>query len=92
VFLHRQGDAFEDLTPPDASPLDLAPDDGSLRLRVDVIGAQVNLWIDDQTAGSVTVAGGMSGADFGLIARAGHGYVDVSFDNIVVAAIVGETP
>jgi hypothetical protein len=92
AFLRRQGNTFEDLTPLDAAPLDLTPDNGPLRLRADVIGTEVTLWIDDQTAGSLTVAGGMSGVDFGLIARAGHGYVDVSFDNIVVTAIAGETP
>jgi hypothetical protein len=92
MFLRRQGDAFEDLTPPDVSPLDLTPHNGPLRLRADVIDSEVTLWIDDQAAGSVTAADGMSGGDFGLIARAGHGYVDVSFDNIVVAAIAGDTP
>jgi hypothetical protein len=90
VFLRRQGNEFEDLTPPDAAPLDLTPDDGLLRLRADVVGAEVSLWIDDQLAGSVTVADGLSGADFGLITRAGRGYVDVSFDDFVVTAIIGE--
>jgi hypothetical protein len=90
VFLRRQGNEFEDLTPPDAAPLDLTPDDEALRLRADVVGAEVSLWINDQLAGRVTVTDGLTGADFGLIARAGRGYVDVSFDDCVVTGIVGE--
>jgi hypothetical protein len=92
VFLRRQGNAFEDLTPPDAVPLDLTPNDKALRLRADVIGAEVSLFIDDQRVGRVAVTDGLSGADFGLITRAGRGYVDVSFDDFVVTAIVGEAP
>jgi hypothetical protein len=92
VFLRRQGNAFEDLTPPDAAPLDLTPDNGLLRLRADVVVAEVTLFIDDQPAGSFTVTDGLSRGLFGLIARAGHGYVDASFDDFVVTAIVGEAP
>ncbi len=65
-------------------------DNGPLRLRADVIGDKVTFWINDQRAGSVTVNDGLSGAPFGLIARAGRGYVDVSFDDFVVTAVVGE--
>ncbi len=90
VFLRRQGNDFEDLTPPDAAPLDQTADNGPLRLRADVIGAEVTFWINDQQAGSITVTDGLSGAPFGLIARAGRGYVDVSFDDFVVTAVVGE--
>jgi hypothetical protein len=90
VFLRRRGNEFEDLTPTDAAPLDLTPDNGPLRLRAEVVGAEVRLWINDQLAGSVTVTDGLSGDSFGLIARAGRGYVDVSFDDFVVTAIVKE--
>jgi hypothetical protein len=90
AFLRRVGSAFEDLTPPDAVPLDLTPDGGPLRLRADVAGAEVSLWIDDQPAGSVTATDELSGGPFGLITRAGRGYVDVSFDDFVATAIIGE--
>ena len=92
VLLRREGKVFEDLTPPDAAPLDLTPDNGSLRLRADVVGAEVSLWINDQLVGSAPVTDGLSGENIGLIARAGRGYVDVSFDDFVVAAMVREAP
>jgi hypothetical protein len=91
-FLRREGAEWVDLTPPDAAPLKRETDGSLIRLRADVVGDMVTLWIGDQPAGRVTIADGLTGADFGLIARAGRGYVDVSFDDFIVTAIVGEEP
>jgi hypothetical protein len=86
----RQNDEWIDLTPPDAVPLERETDEPVIRLRADVIGGTVTFFIDEQAAGRVTVEEDLSGAVFGLIARAGRGYVDVSFDDFVVTAWVGE--
>jgi hypothetical protein len=89
-FLRRQGIEWVDLTPPDAASLAQEADGALIRLRVDVVGDTLTFWIDGQPAGRVIVGDALSGANFGLIARAGHGYVDVAFDDFVVTVIVGE--
>jgi hypothetical protein len=90
-FLRRQGIEWVELTPPDAVPLVRETDGVFVRLRVDAVGDTLTFWMDGQPAGRVTVEDSLSGEDFGLIARAGRGYVDVSFDDFVVTAIVGES-
>jgi hypothetical protein len=89
-FARRQNDEWIDLTPPDAVPLERETGESVIRLRADVIGGTVTFFVDEQAAGRVTVEDDLSGAVFGLIARAGRGYVDVSFDDFVVTAWVGE--
>lgn len=79
-----------DLTPPDAAPVERAANESAIRLRVEVVGSTVMLFIGDQLAGRVTVEEEMSGAVFGLTARAGRGYVDVVFDDFIVTALTGE--
>jgi hypothetical protein len=88
-FLRHQEDEWVDLTPPDAASLNREADVS--RLRVDVVGDTLTFWADDQLAGSITVEEALSGAEFGLIARAGHGYVDVAFDDFIATVIGGES-
>lgn len=91
-FLRRQDaeSGWDDLTPPDAVPLDRAGGEGPIRLRVDVVSDRLVFWVDDQPVGRVVVEEALAGAGFGLIARAGHGYINVTFDDLVVTAILGE--
>ncbi len=78
-----QGD-WLDLTPADAEPVETDTGGMVMALRADIIGDTIAFYIDDQLAGRVTVEDGFSGGVFGVIARAGRGYVIVSFDDFVV--------
>lgn len=74
-----------DLAPPDRVPVRRELDSATVRLRVDVTGDTLRLYVDDRLVTAVTVNfGKTSGSTFGLIARAGRGFVDVSFDDMVV--------
>jgi hypothetical protein len=84
-FVQCGGGAWIDLTPPDAVPFAREPTSTTVRLRVEVTGDAFTLLVDDRLVGRVTVEdSSASGSAFGLIARAGRGFVDVSFDNILV--------
>ncbi|RPI96498.1 MAG: hypothetical protein EHM39_10830 [Chloroflexi bacterium] len=84
--LRRYEGEWINLTPADAEPVQRGENDSPVMLRVDVIGDSVTLFVDDQEAGRVALEDGQSGAVFGLVARAGRGYVDVSFDDFRVTA------
>jgi hypothetical protein len=84
-FVQHEGDEWIDLTPADAVPVERELDSTTVRLRVDVAEDTFSLLVDDRLAGRVTVDDSRaSGSGFGLIARAGRGFVDVSFDNMLV--------
>jgi hypothetical protein len=84
-FVQYEGSAWIDLTPPDAVPVERESDSAAVRLRVEVTEDTVTLFVDDRLATRITVQPGeTSGSTFGLIARAGRGFVDVSFDDVVV--------
>jgi hypothetical protein len=84
-FVQHEGDEWIDLTPSDAAPVERELDSTILRLRVDVTEGTFTLWVDDRLAGRVTVDDSRaSGSGFGLIARAGRSFVDVSFDDMLV--------
>jgi hypothetical protein len=57
-----------------------------IRLAAEIIDGSLKLYLDDQLLGSM-VAESLSDGMFGLFARAGKGYTDVVFDNIVVTDI-----
>ena len=86
-FLRHQSSEWIDLTPADAMPVTRASRSPVVRLRVDVIGDTLTLYEDDRLIGEAAVDKASSGGVFGLIARAGRGYIDVSFDNVVVTSI-----
>jgi hypothetical protein len=84
-FVLHEGNEWIDLTPANAVPVERELDSTTVRLRVDVTEDTFTLLVDDRLAGRVTVDdSSASGSGFGLIARAGRGFVDVSFDNILV--------
>jgi hypothetical protein len=81
----QEDSTWIDLTPPDPVPVRRALDSATVRLRVDVTGDTFTLFVDDRPVATVTAENGdASGSNFGLIARAGRGFVDVSFDDMVV--------
>jgi hypothetical protein len=84
-FLQHEGNEWIDLTPSGAVPVERELDSAAVRLRVDVAEDTFTLLVDDWLAGRVTVNGNnASSSAIGLIARAGRGFVDVSFDNMLV--------
>ena len=85
--LRRDGDGWLDV------PLDEAePDAGgrlpaTVALRVDVRRDMLAVYVDDALAGTVPLEQELTGDAFGVMAKAGRGYVDVSFDDILVTAL-----
>jgi hypothetical protein len=88
LWLRYQDDEWVDLTPSGAAPFARVGEEPAVHLRVDVMGERVALWLDGEPVGDVMLDGAGTGRVFGLITRAGRGYVDVSFDDFVARAIV----
>ena len=87
-WLRHRNDEWIDLTPSEAARFERESERPVVHLRVDVSGDQVTLWVDGEPVGEVTLDGVGAGRIFGLTARAGRGYIDVSFDDIMARAIV----
>lgn len=85
--LRREGEAWLDLAsgefPPDVRDRLAA----TVMLRVDVLDDALAIYVDDVLAGTVPLERELTGDTFGVIAKAGRGYVDVSFDDITVTAL-----
>ncbi|MBN2303539.1 MAG: hypothetical protein JXQ72_03630 [Anaerolineae bacterium] len=88
-WLQHDAGEWLDLTPEDAEPVERDPGEPLLRLRVDIRGDQLTVWIDDLESGLVMVEPESVRGTFGLIAQAGHGYVEVAFDNVMVTSLTG---
>ena len=85
LFFYDDGD-WDDLTPEaDVTP-DPATEADTITLRVAVSGDEFRVWIDDRLAGEIRCPLAESG--FGVFARAGRGYVDVSFDDVMVTELI----
>ena len=81
----HEGNAWIDLAPSDPVSVKRELDATTIRLRVDVTGEIFTVFADDRLVTTVTVDKGEApGSTFGLIAQAGRGFVDVSFDEMVV--------
>lgn len=88
LFLHQDSGEWIDLTADSAETVESDSDTSMIHLTVEIIDDSLKLYLDDQLVGSMTdesLAGGL----FGLYARAGKGYADVTFDNIVLTDITG---
>lgn len=83
---HDQGE-WIDLTPEDAERVTLLDDKASnpVTLQIDVIPRTIDFWINDYYVGSVTAEDEWQASGFGVIARAGHGYVEAAFKTILVS-------
>ncbi|MCZ7539499.1 MAG: hypothetical protein M5U29_06225 [Anaerolineae bacterium] len=85
--LRREGDGWLDV------PLDeSAPDAGGrlpamVTVRADVRRDALTIYVDETLRGTVSLKQALAGDIFGVIAKAGRGYVDVSFDDITVTAL-----
>lgn len=90
-WLFHQETEWIDLTPDDAEPVAWMAQVSSFRLHVEVMGDRVALWIDDEPAGEVEIDRKSARGIFGLIVRAGHGYADVRFDDMLVTLLDGES-
>lgn len=89
-LLHQETE-WIDLTPDDAEPVTWMAQESSFRLRVDVMGDRLALWIDDEPAGEVEIDRKSARGIFGLIVQAGHGYAGVRFDDMLVTLLAGES-
>ncbi|MBI5957662.1 MAG: hypothetical protein HY866_02935 [Chloroflexi bacterium] len=69
---------LEAIDPP--SPVGESP----LHLRVDILENTLSFALDDQESETISLPVDWAGGRFGLIARAGHGYADVVFDDVIV--------
>ncbi len=88
-WLERDGPDWHDLTPEDATPAERDNAEAPVRLRLDVTGDTLAVAIDAEPAGELPVVRDETWQKFGLIARAGRGYVRVSFDDVIVTTFNG---
>ncbi len=88
-LLFYENGAWTDLTPgtKTAARSTRNTDDMPFVLRADVTGETLALWINDRPGGQVRLDEPMHGGVFGLFARAGRGYIDVSFDDVTVTEL-----
>jgi hypothetical protein len=85
-LLQRDGADWVDHTPTHASAVARESTESAMQLRADVTGESVAFYVDDHLVGEVTLDITLTEGGFGLIALAGKGYVDVSFDDMLVTA------
>ena len=89
-LLHRDRDVWVDLTPADAIFVEGAGDiAGSFVLATALVDNNLTLFVDSEQVGQVPVPDLPAPSGFGVMAWAGHGYVDVSFDDVVVSDVGG---
>jgi hypothetical protein len=86
-FLRRDETEWRDLTPPDAEPVAAHVVKSITRLRVDVTGTSLAVFVDGRLAGRLPSEPALADGVFGLIAQAGKGYIAVSFDNFIVTGL-----
>mgnify|MGYP005851479577 CR=1 FL=1 len=85
--LRRQGDAWSDQTPAEFSRATSERFEGLVMLRVDVRGDALKVFLNDVPVGEMPLDQPLRGSALGLMARAGRGYVDVTFDDFAVIAL-----
>ncbi len=89
-LLHRDGGVWDDLTPSDATPVERTADsDASLVLATTLADNSLMLFVDGEPVGQVSVPDLSALSGFGVMVWAGHGYVDVVFDDVVVSDVGG---
>lgn len=89
-YLRRDPEGWTDLTPPQAVSVIVSTEPTTYHLRADVTADQLVFYVDENPIGTLALKGELSGGKLGLFARAGHGYVDLSFDDVVVTNIGSE--
>lgn len=90
LFLQRDHTSWIDLTPADAALLDLEPTQ-PYQIEVESHDQSFTLTVNGMRAAEVPSEEVPFGNGFGLIAQAGKGYIDVSFDDMIVIAVLEES-
>lgn len=75
---------WQDMTPPGTSPVPVMESLKTMVLGVEVTAEELTLLIDGERIAAIELGESLRGNVFGVIAHAGRGYVDVSFDDVVV--------
>ncbi len=84
-LMRRDGRMWVTATPDDEAHVDAIAVGRALELSVDVGPDAVALAVDGRRAGEIPFDDGEFEGVFGLIAQSGKGYLDVSFDDIIVS-------
>ncbi len=85
--LHYQGGDWFDLTPAEFSQTAGERVTGPVMLRADVRDDALEVFLDDVPVGEIALGQLLGGGALGVMARAGRGYVDVTFDDFAVIAL-----
>jgi hypothetical protein len=85
-LMRRDGAAWTEVAPESQEAPPGPAFDSALALSLAVNQDAVALTVDGLFLGEIPIDSGESEGVFGLIAQAGKGYLDVSFDNIVVVS------
>jgi len=86
--LRREGDGWLDLALDEFVPDARGRFPAMVTLRVDVRHDVLAIYVDETLRGIVPVEQELTGGALGVIVKAGRGYVDVSFDDITVTALI----
>jgi len=85
-FLRRDKAAWIDLTPADAKSIGEILSDSTIYLQAEAVDNSFTLYVNGMSSGQV-FDDTLTSGQFGLIAMAGKGYIDVSFDNVIMIDI-----
>lgn len=90
--LRRSSEGWQELSSSEQQRAYLLPG-AAVSLRVEFRGkwgdSRLVVWVGDERAIEVPLRAMGGNISFGLVARAGRGYVDVSFDDVTVVALGG---
>jgi len=90
LFLQRDHDSWVDRTPTHVTPLELEADQ-PYEIEVECRDQTFTLMVNGLLAAEVPTEDVPFGNGFGLIAQAGKGYIDASFDDMIVTAVLEES-
>lgn len=85
--LRHEGDVWSDLEPAGFLRAASGSMDAPVTLRLDVLDKALAVFLDDVPVGEMALDQALGGGALGVMARAGRGYVDVSFDDFAVIAL-----
>ncbi len=92
LFLQRDHASWVDLTPADAAPLELNMEpDQPYQIDVEAHNQTFSLIVNGLPVAEVPSEDVPFGNRFGLIVQAGKGYIDASFDDMIVTAVLEES-
>jgi hypothetical protein len=89
-LLRHEGDVWSDLEPAGSLRAAGGRMDAPVTLRLEVVGQALAVFLDDVPVGEMALDQALGGGALGVMARAGRGYVDVSFDDFAVIALTSQ--